>query len=102
MAYESLLKDIRSLAQVAPQSIVLNLDDGSQFHYEGSALDFAAEAMRKGPVAKACARAVSASGCGFLWQLGAAFAAGPLDIQSKAPHKRRRTARRARRSKGKK
>jgi hypothetical protein len=89
MAYENLRREIERLSQIAPDTIILTLADGTKFYYDGDALSFAMDAMRKGPVARACAKTVSATGCGRLYELGAAFTAGPVknvsEYVSKAP-----------------
>ena len=64
-----------------PSDIVLELRDGTSFHYSGSALLFFSEALREvrsggGPITKACLDAVD--GTTRIWQLVQLLAMGPI------------------------
>src|SRR5450432_51448 len=74
---------VRALEAVTPSAIVLTLDDGTTITHPGPALTFYTQALEeidRSPKARQkYLRVVSATGCGLLWQVLAAFAYGPAE-----------------------
>jgi hypothetical protein len=78
-----LRRRIEALEAAVPDAIILTLADGSTFHFDGEALDFymaGLEAARKGrgKLFEALKTAVSATGCGNIWQVLTVCAVGPV------------------------
>lgn len=89
----NILSRLHELEARAPQSIVLYLEDGSQFRHPGGPFEFFAEAMkqipREGPIVRAARCTVRAKGCGLLWQVIASLSE-PKKESRKNVHRRRR------------
>ena len=70
----NILARLNALEVRAPKDIVLYLTDGREFRYPGDFWEFAMEGLEgpEGPLVDACLKAVSAKGCGLLWEVVAA------------------------------
>jgi hypothetical protein len=79
---ERLRRRIEALEAVAPQEVVLTLDDGTEYRHPGPALSFFADGMDainkgQGLLFEAICRMRSAEGCALLWQVLQAVATSP-------------------------
>ncbi len=70
----NILNRLNALEARAPKDIVLYLGDTREFRYSGNFWEFAMEGLEgpEGQVVDACLKAVSAEGCGLVWQVIAA------------------------------
>jgi hypothetical protein len=74
---------IERLEAMEPEDVILTLRDGSHFHCGNSPLRFYVETLedirlnRSSAALTAVLQTVSAEGCGLLWQVLQAIAAGP-------------------------
>jgi len=90
-----LRRRIEALESQVPEEIVLTLKNGSTFRHPGPVMEFYEEGLKqirkgKGPMLNALRATVSGTGCGMLWELLAALAAGPVPCGSRptAPPKK--------------
>jgi hypothetical protein len=71
----NLRRRIERLEAMQPLPVILELTDGTSFHYPGPALSFWMEGItdiyekRSTPLLDAVFNTVSATGCGLVWQL---------------------------------